>query len=149
MNEKDQPRFQEMMTSLCETYSKHKTDTLEDVYWFSFKRYDFHDVSKAVGQYLQVGKHFPRPAEIHEIIKSNHLKLKSFENLKLDKPKRVNLAGREKLVSLLKKKPRVHPKKWVLNILNDPNYDCDFGKQSAKKVFNELTSRERKELGVE
>lgn len=61
-------QFTALMYGLFNTYGQNFNQTQVDVYWNVLSRYSHDQVTQAFNQYLLIGKRFPRPADIIEII---------------------------------------------------------------------------------
>lgn len=68
MNSDDKKEFAQIMAATGEVFSKELTKTIMSVYFETLKRYPMDDVRLALGEYMNKGKFFPKPADISEII---------------------------------------------------------------------------------
>lgn len=70
MNEKDEVRFLELFTGLCEVKNKKFSQVLLSVYFEALKEYSIEDVEKSIGNSIKLGKYpvIPQPVELIEYI---------------------------------------------------------------------------------
>jgi len=66
---KDEVKFKEFMTVLCEIHDKRLTQLLSDLYWKILEPFSDEDCGRAFKELVYECKFFPKPAEFIEILK--------------------------------------------------------------------------------
>ncbi len=64
----DKDKFKKMLIELGSTYSKSIDRDLLNTYWKALSDLEVQDLQLAIDSHVQVGKFFPKPAELREYI---------------------------------------------------------------------------------
>ena len=66
---KDEVKFKEFMTVLCEIHDKRLSQLLSDLYWKVLEPFSDEDCERAFKELIYDNKFFPKPAEFIEILR--------------------------------------------------------------------------------
>lgn len=150
MNDQDKARFKVLIEQMFDVYDKEVSNSTLKIFWESLKGFEIKNVSSCVEKYVHSNSHFPKPFDIVNLCRSNlayEQKQLTHEYQPVSKEKAAE--NIQKIKDMLRGLKKPHPKQWCISILSDPNYTYAVGLSIAKKVYNELTPRELRQLDPE
>ena len=155
MKDLDKETFTRIMSTTCKQYSKTEFDENVNRLWYhSLKIFDLPVIVKSVEKWIVTNKFMPTVSDIVKLCRIEMQQQNQNNQLGYKVNKKDKLAFQKKLneaINNAKLKTIKHPKKWAINILKrheEGNYESTIGLEMAREVVDNLSSKERSELGL-
>ena len=146
--------FDRMLKTTCKQYSKSEMDDNVFKLWYhSLKPFSFDTVSNAMSTWILTSTFMPTISDVVKLCRTLESQNQPSQiPHKIDKSKKQEFQAKLKeAISASKLTKARHPKMWAVKILarhEEGNYDSTVGLEMAREVVDNLSSKERSELGL-